>query len=146
LLYFFPPPGTHLPLEHLLPEMTLFTQTVLRLQQVRCDGQHPEKKSYRHLALTEDKKVFALMAAADLIRNTFFKRQIHLYEICNGKSGKCSEECKFCSQSKFHTSDIDVYGLMPKAELQKGAYGLMDTYRHYGSKKRMIRFIRSSYR
>jgi hypothetical protein len=48
--------------------MTLFTQTILRLQQVRCDGQHPEKKIYRHLALTEDKDVFALMAGGDLIR------------------------------------------------------------------------------
>jgi biotin synthase len=42
----------------------------------------------------------------------------------------CSEDCKFCSQSKFHTSDIDIYPLMPKAELQKGAYELMDTDVH----------------
>ncbi|PIE62444.1 MAG: biotin synthase BioB [Desulfobacter postgatei] len=94
------------------------------------DGQRPENKIYRHLALTEDKDVFGLMAGADLIRDNFFKRQIHLCAICNAKSGKCSEDCKFCSQSKFHTSDINVYPLMSKIELQKGAYELMDTDVH----------------
>nr|WP_320016737.1 biotin synthase BioB [uncultured Desulfobacter sp.] len=93
-------------------------------------GQSPENNIYRDLALTEDKDVFALMAGADLIRDTFFNRQIHLCSICNGKSGKCSENCKFCSQSKFHTSDIEIYPLMPKGELQKGAYELMDTNVH----------------
>jgi biotin synthase len=94
------------------------------------DGQCPGNEIYRHLALTGDKNVFALMAGADLIRETFFKREIHLCAICNAKSGMCSEDCKFCSQSKFHTSDIDIYPLMPKAELQKGAYELMDTDVH----------------
>lgn len=93
-------------------------------------GQRPENNIYRDLALTEDKDVFALMAGADLIRDTFFNRQIHLCSICNGKSGKCSEDCKFCSQSKFHTSNIETYPLMPKVELQKGAYELMDTNVH----------------
>ncbi|NDY71882.1 biotin synthase BioB [Desulfobacter hydrogenophilus] len=94
------------------------------------EGQRPENSILRHLALTEDKDVFALMAGADLIRDSFFKREIHLCAICNGKSGMCSEDCKFCSQSKFHTSDIEIYPLMSKVELQKGAYKLMDTNVH----------------
>ncbi|WP_020589047.1 biotin synthase BioB [Desulfobacter curvatus] len=94
------------------------------------EGQRPGNNVYRHLALTGDKDVFALMAGADLIRDVFFKREIHLCAICNGKSGMCSEDCKFCSQSKFHTSDIEIYPLMPNAELQKGAYELMDTDVH----------------
>lgn len=94
------------------------------------DGQRPENNVYHLLSLTEDKDVFKLMAGADLIRDTFFKREIHLCAICNGKSGMCSEDCRFCSQSKFHASDIEIYPLMPKAELQKGAYELMDTDVH----------------
>nr|WP_320192393.1 biotin synthase BioB [uncultured Desulfobacter sp.] len=94
------------------------------------DGQRPENNVYHHLALTEDKDVFKLMAGADLIRNSFFKREIHLCSIYNGKSGMCSEDCRFCAQSKFHASDIEIYPLMPKAELQKGAYELMDTQVH----------------
>ncbi|WP_320042546.1 biotin synthase BioB [uncultured Desulfobacter sp.] len=94
------------------------------------DGQRLENTVYHHLALTEDKDVFELMAGADLIRDTFFKREIQLCSICNGKSGMCSEDCRFCAQSKFHASDIEIYPLMPKAELQKGAYELMDTHVH----------------
>jgi biotin synthase len=94
------------------------------------EGQRLETDIYHHLALTKDRDVFALMAGADLIRETFFKREIHLCAICNGKSGMCSENCKFCSQSKFHTSDIEIYPLMSKAGLQKGAYELMDTDVH----------------
>ena len=94
------------------------------------EGQRLENSIYRHLALTEDKDVFALMAGADLIRDAFFKREIHLCAICNAKSGMCSEDCKFCSQSKFHTSEIEVYPLMSKVELQKGAYEFMDTNVH----------------
>lgn len=93
-------------------------------------GQRPGNHIYHDLALTGDKDVFALMAGAGLIRDAFFKRRVHLCAICNGKSGMCSEDCKFCSQSKCHTPAIDVYPLMPKAELQKGAYELMDTNVH----------------
>lgn len=94
------------------------------------DGQCPGNEIYRDLALTGDTDVFALMAGANLIRETFFHRDIHLCAICNAKSGMCSEDCKFCAQSKFHASDIDVYPLMPKAELQNGAYELMGTDVH----------------
>jgi biotin synthase len=94
------------------------------------EGQCPGNKIYRDLALTRDRDVFALMAGANLIRETFFDRDIHLCAIRNAKSGMCSEDCKFCAQSKFHASDIDVYPLMSKAELQKGAHELMDTPVH----------------
>jgi len=105
-------------------------ESYINIAKAIIEGQRPEDKIYHHLALTGDKDVFALMAGADLIRETFFKREIHLCSICNGKSGTCSEDCKFCSQSKFHTSDIEIYPLMSKAELQKGAYALMDTDVH----------------
>nr|WP_319392382.1 biotin synthase BioB [uncultured Desulfobacter sp.] len=94
------------------------------------EGQCPGNEIYRDLALTGDRDVFALMAGADLIREAFFDREIHLCAICNAKSGMCSENCKFCAQSKCHASDIEVYPLMPTTELQKGAYELMHTPVH----------------
>jgi len=66
---------------------------------------------FETMAALEDKDVLSLLAGVDLIRNHYFKNRIHLCTICNGKSGKCSEDCSFCSQSKFHTSDIDIYPL-----------------------------------
>lgn len=62
----------------------------------------------------------ALLAGADMIRERYFGREIHLCTICNGKSGKCSEDCKFCSQSSFSNTEAPVYPLLEKDELIKG--------------------------
>ena len=61
-----------------------------------------------------------MLAGADLIRERYFGREIHLCTICNGKSGKCSEDCKFCLQSSFSNTEAPVYQLLEKDELVKG--------------------------
>lgn len=105
-------------------------ESYIRIALDIIDGQIPDTAIYRDLARIEDKDVLHLMAGANLIREAFFKRQVHLCAICNGKSGKCSEDCKFCSQSKFHTSEIDMYPMLDKDELQKRAHDLMETAVH----------------
>ena len=110
--------------------MSITVETCIRIARDVIEGHIPDKTTYRDLARIEDKDVFKLMAGADLIRETFFRREIHLCAICNGKSGRCSEDCSFCSQSKFHASDIKIYPILDKVELQKGAKDLMDTAVH----------------
>ncbi len=80
-----------------------------------------EQDVYQALSQTHQEDVFSMMAGANIIRDAFFKNQVHLCTICNGKSGRCSEDCTFCSQSKFVDTDIDIYPLLSKKELQKGA-------------------------
>jgi len=87
----------------------------------------PDLRTLASIAEIKDKDVFNLVAGADLIRNAFFKKEIHLCTICNGKSGRCSEDCSFCAQSKFHTSDIDVYPLLSKEKLMETPLHLYDT-------------------
>ncbi|MGL5642330.1 MAG: biotin synthase BioB, partial [Paraclostridium sp.] len=41
--------------------------------------------------------------------------------IVNGKSGKCSEDCKFCSQSAFHKTNIDIYPLLSQEQFVNDA-------------------------
>ena len=37
-------------------------------------------------------------------------KDIYLCAISNVKSGKCSEDCSFCTQSAHHNINIDTYG------------------------------------
>lgn len=93
-------------------------------------GQTPDMSAYQRIARTNIEAVFPLMAGADMIRQKYFKKQVHLCAISNGKSGKCTEDCAFCSQSTFHDTRIDTYPLQDKETLVQGAKSLMDTPVH----------------
>ena len=49
---------------------------------------------------------------ANEIRNYFCKNKFDLCSIINAKSGKCSENCKFCAQSAFYNTKIKKYDLL----------------------------------
>lgn len=84
-------------------------------------GESLDQETCLALAGVQEDSVFFMMAGANLIRDHFFGNTVHLCTICNGKSGRCSEDCRFCSQSGFAGTDIDVYPLLGKKELRKGA-------------------------
>ena len=48
-----------------------------------------------------------LKESASRITSHFFKEAIELCCISNGKCGKCSEDCKFCSQSRYYNTEIE---------------------------------------
>lgn len=50
-----------------------------------------------------------LCQAADEIREKFSGNQVELCSIINGKSGHCSENCRFCAQSAFNKTDCETY-------------------------------------
>lgn len=74
------------------------------------------------LLQTSDADEFDLISGAWQIRRHFFGTTVHLCTICNAKSGKCSEDCSFCSQSAHNPKcEVPVYNLLSKEELQNGA-------------------------
>jgi len=99
----------------------------IRTAEQIIDGQQIDMEIYQRLARTEETDVFHMITGANLIREKYFKNQVHLCAICNGKSGRCTEDCRFCSQSKYHDSDIDVYPMLDKDKLCQGALELMET-------------------
>lgn len=106
-----------------MSSMDFFVRTAKAI----IDEQSIDMETYHYLAKIKDRDTFHMMAGADMIREKYFKNQVHLCAICNGKSGKCSENCRFCSQSKYYHSDIGIYPLMEKEALCQGALDLMET-------------------
>jgi len=62
--------------------------------------------------LSDSEELELLCNSANEIRIHFTGNKINLCSIANARSGKCSENCKWCSQSTFHNSDIEIYDLI----------------------------------
>ena len=62
-----------------------------------------------------------LCRAADEIRRNFCGNQFDLCTIINGKSGKCTEDCKYCAQSSFYHTEVESYPLLGTEELVRQA-------------------------
>lgn len=61
--------------------------------------------------------LFALLAAASEIREEFKGRKIGLCAIVNAKSGRCTENCRFCAQSAHYQTDALEYPLISSEEI-----------------------------
>lgn len=64
-----------------------------------------------------DAPIDELCQAADEIREHFCKDVFDICTIVNGKSGRCSEDCKFCSQSAHYKTTVEEYPLLDTDEL-----------------------------
>ncbi len=61
------------------------------------------------------------ISIANKVREECVGRRIELCGIVNAKSGRCSEDCKFCAQSAHHNADILEYPLKAKDEIVAAA-------------------------
>ena len=59
----------------------------------------------------------ALCESADQIRRKFCSDRFDICTIINGKSGRCSENCKFCAQSAHNHTGAEEYPLLPDEEI-----------------------------
>ncbi len=69
----------------------------------------------------DDSQLLEILAAAYRLRQEAFGRRVNLHVIQNARSGSCSENCGFCSQSAASRSAIERYPLRGVEELVAGA-------------------------
>lgn len=62
--------------------------------------------------LSQTSELEALYAAADEIRIHFMGDKVDLCSIMNARSGRCSEDCKWCSQSRHFKTGVSEYDLV----------------------------------
>jgi len=65
--------------------------------------------------------VYDLLNISYHLKKAFNKEKIDTCSIINAKSGRCSENCIFCSQSIYNNSKIEIYNLKSKEEILKNA-------------------------
>jgi len=101
----------------LLPKNKQFNKsmyTISQLEEKVFRGEQINTEEALWLAQFAEKE--ALYAAANRIREHFCGNRMDLCTIVNAKSGKCSEDCKWCSQSAFHKTNIEIYDLVDPQE------------------------------
>lgn len=62
-----------------------------------------------------------LMSAANEIREKMCGNTFDICTIINGKSGRCSENCRYCAQSACYNTRVDEYPLLPAEQMVKQA-------------------------
>ncbi|MBN2371335.1 MAG: biotin synthase BioB [Vicinamibacteria bacterium] len=84
-------------------------------------GQRISRDEALALLESSDDELLAVLDAAFIIRKAYFGRKVHVQVIRNARSGRCSENCGFCSQSVAATSDIQRYSMQTSEEILGGA-------------------------
>lgn len=74
-----------------------------------------------YIANVSVEEIPLLFYHAGKLRETFRGKGIELCAIVNAKSGLCTEDCAYCSQSAISSADIPVYPLMRSEEIIKKA-------------------------
>src|SRR4030042_4143767 len=70
------------------------------------DGDSLKRNDALAVLESDDNELLAVLDAAFTVRRYYFGRDVSLHVIRNAKSGSCSENCSFCSQSALSESDI----------------------------------------
>lgn len=68
-----------------------------------------------------DASLEELTASANEIRKYFCGNNFDICTIINGKSGKCSENCKYCAQSAHYCAETETYPLLDTETVLKEA-------------------------
>ena len=73
------------------------------------------------LVSSSDDELLEVVHAAFLVRRHYFGRSVNLHILRNARSGGCSEDCSFCSQSTASSAPVPRYALQSAGEMAQGA-------------------------
>jgi len=69
--------------------------------------------------IEEKEDITLLCNSSNKIRQFFCGKEVDLCTIMNAKSGRCTEDCKFCAQSAHYKTNVEVYELVSKEDALK---------------------------
>ena len=96
-------------------------QKIITLAEKVLNGQDITKEEAEFLINVSDDDTMLLLAMADKIRQKYAGDAVDCCAIINGRSGKCSENCKFCAQSAHYHTGVKEYGLLSEEEIFNAA-------------------------
>jgi biotin synthase len=85
-------------------------------------GDLPSREEMQAVLAAPVDELPSLLQAALRVRDHFWGRKVHLHMLVNARSGLCSEDCHYCSQSSISKASIAKYPLLPREQLVEGAY------------------------
>lgn len=71
------------------------------------------------LEISQNFSIDEICDAADEIRKKWNGDAIDTCSIVNARSGRCSEDCKWCAQSRFHHTGCKEYDIIPLQEVRE---------------------------
>ena len=88
---------------------------MLALAEEIINGKRMTREDDLSMFLTCDLK--ELCEGADQIRKALVGDNVDLCSIITGRSGRCSEDCKYCAQSAHNHTDCEVYDFLPEEKI-----------------------------
>ena len=90
---------------------------IIKLAEKVLDGGEINVSEAEQLINVKDEDTMLLLAMADKIRAKFTGNQVDCCAIINARSGRCSEDCKFCAQSAHYETGVTEYSLLAEDEI-----------------------------
>jgi biotin synthase len=84
-------------------------------------GHRLDEKEGLAVLRSPDAELLDVLAAAYRVRHRWFGNEVRLNFLINAKSGLCSEDCGYCSQSRVSQADIPRYNLLDPQQILAGA-------------------------
>lgn len=85
------------------------------------DGYDCTVRDARDILATPDAATLELVCGAYRLRKHYYGNAVKLNLIINAKSGRCPENCAYCSQSIYAETSINKYPLVDEATIIRGA-------------------------
>ena len=96
--------------------------TYANLAEKSLKGVTLTRKEGLSLLQTPPSEVLDVVQAAFKVREAYFGRKVRLHMLVNAKSGLCSENCSYCSQSAASKAPIDKYPMLDEDKIVSGAW------------------------
>lgn len=96
-------------------------QKIIALAEKVLSGEDITREEANYLINVSDDDTMVLLSMADKIRQKYAGNAVDCCAIINGRSGKCSENCKFCAQSAHYHTGVKEYGLLSEEEIFNAA-------------------------